>query len=370
MTLIPTRIVPSVAPSDLSTARVRRELHGLVDAGAELRIAGTARSNPAAFLAAQPPSFRLELFDTRFYLTPVRQNPDLQFCVAYVAQPRGRSGRMQIHPRIFYKDGSLVWRCASHIAVDDNGIWIGKGDITETRVDGEWMIFSVEATTDLPLEMQTALEALGRRIGNRRADDKVLLQVLRHAPASRIQPYRDFVEPRRRAQTDRRNLVHGGRRIARFRRAKDPGSLVFTPGYEPDFRRGVVEHAHSTSGLYGGEVQRFRVLSRNRRIQYLFFAGPTNAWIVPPQALTTELSSYGVRTVDVAIDENLCVPAYEYHFIDDTVDPPTLYSQIPEGFVGAVNPNDPSRSDASPWIEQLPVIREFRRRLLGARSQR
>jgi hypothetical protein len=53
-----------------------------------------------------------------------------------------------------------------------------------------------------------------------------------------------------------------------------------------------------------------------------------------------------------------------------TCDPPVPYSQIPEGFVGEVNPNHRSRADASAWIEQLAVIREFRRQLLGARSGR
>jgi hypothetical protein len=84
-------------------------------------------------------------------------------------------------------------------------------------------------------------------------------------------------------------------------------------------------------------------------------------WIIPPQALTTELSSFGLRSVDVAIDENLCVPGFEYHFMDDTQDPPTLHTQIPEGFAGAPSAEDPSRADASKWLDRLPVVREFRR---------
>jgi hypothetical protein len=42
-----------------------------------------------------------------------------------------------------------------------------------------------------------------------------------------------------------------------------------------------------------------------------------------------------------------------------------LVSQIPPGFVGPINPNDPSRASASPWLEQMPVVREFRRKVLG-----
>ena len=117
--------------------------------------------------------------------------------------------------------------------------------------------------------------------------------------------------------------------------------------------------------MYGGRLQRFRILSRNRRVQYLFIAGPRQVWIVPPQATTTQLTSYGVRTIDVIADADLCVPAYEYHFMDDTEDPPVLVSQIPEGYAGEPSDVDDSRADASAWLDRLPVIREFRRVVLG-----
>jgi hypothetical protein len=361
-----TSIVPSLFADSLPAARVRRELQQLIDAGAPVLAAGTARKHPLRFLAAYPPHFKLELWGTRFYLTTVRQNPDLRFCVAYLVQRHFRTGRIQVYPRVFYKDGSLVWRCASHIASGETGIWIGKGDVRTTLVDGEEYMRSMESTTDLPLEMQTAVEELGRKVRKVRPDRVALLKLLRQVPDGRIEPYREFSDPRRRAQADRRNLINGGKRVAYFRKPSDPTSLAFVAGYAPDFSRGVVEHAHSHSNLYGGALQRFRVLSLNKRIQYLFFAGPDNAWIVPPQTTTTELSSFGVRTIDVPIDENLCVPGYEYHYcLDETSDPPELYSQIPEGFVGRVNAHDKDRADASPWIEQMPVMREFRRSLLG-----
>jgi hypothetical protein len=70
-----------------------------------------------------------------------------------------------------------------------------------------------------------------------------------------------------------------------------------------------------------------------------------------------------VRTIDVEADDDLFVPGYEYHFVDETVNPPRLHSQIPEGFAGAASTVDPSRADASAWLERLPVIREFRQRL-------
>ena len=158
-----------------------------------------------------------------------------------------------------------------------------------------------------------------------------------------------------------RNRVNRGESVAWFERENDPGSLRFAPGFEPDFEDGVLETCELSSSLYGGKIRKFRILSANREIQYQFIAGPHQVWIVPPQTLTTELSSYGVRTVDVNAHEDVFVPGYEYHYLDDSVDPPELHSQIPLGFAGKASEVDPMRADASRWLEQLPVIREFRR---------
>ncbi len=116
--------------------------------------------------------------------------------------------------------------------------------------------------------------------------------------------------------------------------------------------------------MYGGKLQRFRILSRNRKVQYLFIAGPKHVWIIPPQATTTELSTYGVRTIDVVADEDLFVPGYEYHYFDETADESEHFSQIPEGFAGELSEHDNDRADASAWLDPIPVIREFRRKVL------
>jgi hypothetical protein len=337
-------IVPSVAPSELRPAQVAREFRRLIQDGAKLRPAGEARRRPSQLLArGYTPKYKIELFDTRFYLTDVRQDAYIRFFVAYVVPPRPREGRLEIYPRIFYKDVSLQWRAASHFIRSDGENWIGKGDV-RTLVEHDCEVTaSAEETTDLPLEMQTALEALIRRVANVRTDARGVALVLRRAPKDR-----DFTDPRRRAQADRRNLIHGGRSIARFTRKHDPTSLRFVAGYEPDFEAGILEAASSQSRLYGGEVERFRILSKNRKIQYLFLAAPRHAWIVPPQATTTELTSYGVRTIE---------------------DPPVLVSQIPAGFVGATSELDTTRADASAWLDRLPVIVEFRRRVVERRAR-
>jgi hypothetical protein len=357
---IESRVVPSVRPARARAVEIERELRARLADGARLRPAGLARSNPGALLRIYAPRYRVALFDTLYYLSEARQNADLRFFVGYVARDPAPT-RDEIFPRIFYKDVSLVWRVASHFVRSERENWIGKGDVRTLVEDGQTLVCSAEATTDLPLEVQTAFETLVRRAGRIRRDERAVPLVLRRGPDHRIEAYRDFTEPRRRAQADPRNLVNGGRSVARFTRRHDPTSLRFAPGYEPDFGRGVLEVARATSTLYGGTLRRYRILSRNRRIQYLFLAAPRQIWIAPPQATTTQLSSFGVRTIDVAVDEDLCVPGYEYHQQGGGD------SQIPPGYVGAVSPQDPSRYDASPWLERLPVIREFRRRVLARR---
>lgn len=371
MPIIPTQVIPSVDPALMSTRQVRREFSKLIDSGAKIRPAGEAKADPLRLLReGYAPKSKIELFGTRFYLTNPRQNPALRFFVAYVVQPHRTTGKLEIYPRIFYKDLSLIWRCASHMIASDQEFWIGKGAVRTVCRGGFDVTECVEATTDLPLEMQTALEMLNRRVRRVPMDEEALFLVLRRAPGHRTAPYRDFSEPRRRAAENRRNLIHGGRSIARFTRKNDPSSLQIVPGFEPNFRSGIVEKSVSKSAMYGGKLQRFRVISRNERVQYFFMAGPKHAWIIPPQALTTELSSYGVRTIDVVADEDLFVPGYEYHYFDPAVDPCEHFSQIPAGFAGEPSEHDGDRADASAWLDEIPVIQQFRRQVLRPEPRR
>lgn len=369
--VIPTAIVPSVAAASLTAAAVGREFKRLLAHGAQLRVGGAARADPARLLRrCYTPRARLDLFDTRFYLSGLRQTPDLRFFVAYVIPPS--AGRAPIYARIFYKDISLIWRSASHVVRSEHENWIGKGDVTVVTADGYDTVTSAEETTDLPLEMQNALEHLSRAQTQVPTDHEAVTLVLRNGPDDRIRPYRDFSGPRALAVSNPRNRIHGGRRIAWFARKGDPASLRFAPGFAPDLRSGVIEISAAVSSLYGGAVSRYRIVSVNRQVQYLFCAAPHQVWIIPPQATTTELMSYGVRTVGVALDDDLCVPGFEYHYLDDSVEPPILVSQIPAGYVGAASAIDPARADAAAWLDALPVIQEFRRVVLAtpARQRR
>lgn len=368
-----TRLVCGVRAEEHPPRRIAREFRALVGDGVPIRPAGPIREDPQSLLSRGfTPRYRFRLFDATYWLTNLRVDSDFRFFVAYVQLPdRGRARRDAFYPRIFYKDQSLVWRSPTHCIRSDGENWIGKGALKERERDGVVTQESAEETTDLPLEIQAALDECSHRHGGRLLrDEEIVGRVLRNAPDDRYDPYEDWSGPRRRAMSNPRNRIHGGRPIARFERENDPHSLRFAKGFEPDFGRGVVEESRLASRMYGGTVRKLRILSRNRCIQYQFVAAPRQAWIIPPQALTTEIMSYGVRTVDVEAPEDLCVPGYEYHFVDESLDPPELYSQIPPGFAGEPSDVDPARADASPWIEELPVIREFRRRLGIPRRRR
>lgn len=359
------RVVPSVEIAPLTPQSVEREFCELTDDGARVICVGAARRNPRRLLAlGYVPRYKLELFGVSYYVCDVHQNEDIRFLVAYLALDEGRA-RPSVYARLLYKDGSLYWRVASHFAKSRWENWIGKGDLKLVEEEGGAFWYSAEHTTDLPLELQHAVEEVSRRAAHVPTDRSALALVVRRTSDTRLVAYRDFTEPRRRAAADPRNLVNGGRPIARFLAPNVPESLRFVRGFEPDFGAAArIDVTLSHSRLYEGEVRRVRLLSRNRRMQYLFFAGPRIVWLGYPQPLTTELSRYGVRTIDVTVPDDLVVPGMEYHYLE-TDDPPVWMSQIPPGFAGPVSPVDAFRADASSWLDRLPVVAEFRRRVLS-----
>ena len=363
--MIPTKIVDSVQRVASSSSVIGQEFVRRLDAGAKLVVAGEAKKTPGKLLSkGLKPKHRIDLFDTSFYFTNVRQIPELRYFVVYVAPRSSSPYRQKIYARIVYKDLSLAWRCASHLIVEEDGIWVGKGDIADADLDGEIMIVSKEATTDLPIEMQTGIERLLAFGGKPKGGEWPLHAVLRQSPTDRVEPYADFVSPRRKAQANLANLINRGVSIARFKKKNDPRSLAIVEGFEPDFDKGIIESSRSKSRLYGGSLLRTRVLSVNQRIQYYFYAGPKHVWLMPPQALTTELSSYGVRTIDVEADDDLFIPGYEYHHFEETNNGPELYSQIPPGYAGEICPFDDVKADASPWLDEIPLIKRFRETVL------
>lgn len=344
-----------------SRRQVARDFKARLASSYQLKIAGSAKKRSAGFLPKRyPAQLHLTAFGVHYWLSPIRRDNGFRFFVAYVLLPgSGKAGRT-IYPRIFYKDSSLIWRSATHYIRSEHEHWVGKGDLKPVIENGREVWYTAEETTDLPFEIQGALETASRRFDHVPEDTKALGLVLRNAPDDRVYPYQDFSGPRERARRDPKLLINKGKAIAWFDDDSNPASLKFEAGFQPDFENGTVSAAYSRSRLFGGAIVKYRILSVNRRIQYLFIVAPSHVWIVPPQALSSDIMSYGVRTTDVEFDEKLCIPGFEYHYLDESVNPPQMHSQIPPGFAGSPNPIDPGRADASPWNEKMPIIQEFR----------
>jgi hypothetical protein len=351
-------IVTGVGPAPASPRQVAAELKALVAGGAELRPAGQAADDPELLLGARyRPRHRVDLFGTRFYLASYRYEEGLNFMPAFVVPARGD----RVFPRVFYKDSTLLWRVASHMIRNEDSDWIGKGDVRVVREGGEEYLDTDEDSTNLPYELQAAIDAASRELQPKR-DERCVELLVRNAPEGRIEPYADFSAPRRRAE--RRTPLNGNRPVARIARRGDPTSLRFARGFEPDLEREPLELTRSASRLYGGRLRKYRVLSKNGLIQYQFVAAPRHGWSHPPQALTPELTSYGVRALHVRADDEIFIPGYEYHFHDADGE---LHSQIPEGFAGGPSRDDPARADTRAWTHALPIVRAFAERVLGRR---
>lgn len=363
-TTIDTRIESDRPLADASPKAVASEFQALLEGRHRLAPAGTARDHPELLLEGRrAPRYRVSFLNATYYLSHFAHD-DLNFFIAFVCL----DGKRKIWPRIFYKDSSLVWRVASHVVRNEDENWIGKGEVQWVhRADGEYLE-TLEETTNLPFEIQGALDDATRRGFKPKLDEEAVELVLRAGSTQRIRPFTDFTGPRERAAAE--HSLNGGRPIVRLKRKDDPTSLTFARGFAPDFTGGHLGFTTSSSRLYNGRIDKHRVLSENRRVQYQFVASPTHVWMNPPQTLTTEIMSFGVRTTHVSAIDEAFVPGYEFHYYDATVDPPELHSQIPHGFEGEPSPIDPTRWDASPWNEKLPMIRDFRRIVLGEKRRK
>ena len=291
--LLKREIVASAEVSKASPAEVAREFRSLLERGCELRPAGEAKRDPLSMLRrGYAPRYTFDLFDTRYYLSSQREDRNFRFFVAYVLPtadptdvPRGRA----IHPRIFYKDVSLVWRVATHYIRSDEDNWIGKGDLKCAVENGVEMEYSAEETTNLPFEIQGALDAVSRAVRRARRDDDAVALILRKAPDGRFEPYADFLGPRRRAMADAHNLINR-RALRRPLRTAERSLLVaIRRGLRTGLRGGIVEVSRSGSRIYGGKLRKLPHPLEEREIQYSFIAAPRRVWIIPPQTLTTEL---------------------------------------------------------------------------------
>ena len=205
--------------------------------------------------------------------------------MAYVRLGAGRD----LFPRLFYKDSSLVWRCATHFISAPGVHWIGKGDLKRIDEEDGQTEYSAEETTNLPYEMQGALDELRRRTKEVPWDARALRRILRGA-GGRFEAYADFIGPSRRAA------------------AKPATASTRAPGGGFESRKtGLPAHRAGASRPTSDAWERCRSASRSmaasreaahplaeREIQYQFVAGP--ARLDHPASAHHRLSSYGVRS--------------------------------------------------------------------------
>jgi len=358
-------LVKNIAPSALDAKKIQQQFKQLLKIGYSLHVAGLAKYlKPDYLVRTRPPLHHIELYGVQYFLTDIRRDIGFRYFVAYIVMPQHkdtpRSQRKKIYARIFYKDSSLIWRSASHLINTDGDLWVGKGDVKPVFEDGEIEYYSAEETTNLPFEIDAALDNISRKTKEVIQDKKAMSLVLHNAPEGRILPYADFSAPRKKAMNNPNFAINKNQKIAWFTNPTNPRSLKFAAGYQPDFRNGLIDTSESFSKIYHGAIKKYRIASLNREIQYLFIHAPKQVWIIPPQPIDNLLTSYGVRTVDADADDDLCLPGFEYHYLMDPSDPSSLYSQIPIGYAGKTSDVDPDRADASPWIEAMPVIKKFR----------
>lgn len=364
-TKIPVETIQNVIPEEKTSYQVGRDFRQLLATGYRLRADGQAKVEPGSLLRkGYSPKYEIALFGARFFLCNQRDAHGLKVIPGYVLQSsRWRNGPATLHARLFYKDSSLVWRTASHYVNTNDEHWIGKGAVRWVKKRGMRGWFSAEETTNLPLEMQAAMDTVSQRGPRKHNDNRILGLVVRNAPTDRVWPYHDFAAPRDRAMKVAANRINNNRQIAWFEDDYDPRSLRFASGFQPDFKA-VIDVSNSRSSMYGGKIQKYRIASKNHLVQYMFVVGKQHVWLINPQAFTTELSSFGLRTVDAIADEDIFIPGYEFF---DNEGSGEIDDQIPPGFAGEVCAVDPDRADASPWNEKLPVVRSFRRSILTAR---
>lgn len=192
-TVVP-QFASGVAPLVLSRRQVLAQFRGLITSGIPLLPAGRAKRDPSIPLTSRYlPKHAVTLLNVTYYLTDFYHIEDLNFFVAHVFT-HGRTTytrRKAIYPRIFYKDSSLLWRVASHIIDTPQEQWIGKGDLViEHLPDGDF-VASVESSTNLPYEAQSAFDEISRRTTSR-FEPRALGLILRNAPTGRMAPYADF----------------------------------------------------------------------------------------------------------------------------------------------------------------------------------
>ncbi|MBI2140469.1 hypothetical protein HYU14_06085 [Candidatus Woesearchaeota archaeon] len=147
-----------------------------------------------------------------------------------------------------------------------------------------------------------------------------------------------------------------------------PESYKFIPGFEPEFNK-LEKFKPMFSSCFSADCDTYLCPSVNGQLSFLFFLEPklNRAWIGSIQVTEFRPNLYGTNTNIVSlasIVQNKLLTDKTYVKTNHLVCPAAEYSnQIPplpgvtyESFGG-------SYSDAGPYVERLPVIREFRKKI-------
>ncbi len=309
------------------------------------------------------PHYKIVVNGVAYYVSePYTPSHGRASFVYYFYRKNPKTGEEEIFTRSVYRSNSQnVLRVASHRRPERR--WIGKG--------------LGQATTTLPLELQSTFEkiyqtALSKgKLEKKEAFYEILRAKDSHMPADSFMKsmiayergeeaeQKDEKEPEEQIligkfnehDRDQIEFIKGEMIFPRG----IPETFGFTPGFEPDFENGVVETFETDNPVYGGKVTSYRIISKNKEAQYLFNVDMKGrVWIGDVQGTHSEITRFGVRKNTIYIPSDFLTPANEYE------------SEIPEGYKGEWQHSD--YWDASAYIDKLPVVQEFRDKVLNKLS--
>ncbi|MCA9792002.1 MAG: FHA domain-containing protein, partial [Candidatus Eremiobacteraeota bacterium] len=238
------------------------------------------------------------------------------------------AGKYNVQP--FYRSGSQgIWRAPSHGNVG-NG-WLGKG------VGGE-------ASTNLPIPLQKALNgALEQRPTLKGFDgNRAFYGVQRTS----LDDFAAAVKPESLGKFDRELPVAGPKKSS----GAPEAFRYHNPQQAPNFSRGPVDSYGFKHPIHG-DVKAQVFPSKDGSLQYAFFRNQKNEpWLAQVDAPKSPVNEFGVRQRPIEPGD-LANPRLDYA------------DQIPVQYGGSKAQH---YTDAGRYVDELPIIKEYRRYLEGA----
>ncbi len=136
-----------------------------------------------------------------------------------------------------------------------------------------------------------------------------------------------------------------------------PDSFKFKPGFEPEIPKNIKPSYQVADSATGQYLDAYVVLSKNKKVSYLFFCDQKgNGALVSYQATDFYPNEYGVNQLQVlGKSEKLIMPIRE------------RAHNIPAGYTGK---KAGVYTDATPWTNQLPPVKELLRKVRGQENSK